>query len=158
MPKEKYETDFWHSLKSKCYCNALALSFKIPKDKLKWAKHHNLTLSLFQQKQLTLMTAMLTRKLTYFQQIVDNVTDIKQIMWLCLPWCEEGGALSVFLLCKTSTRLLPKHFPSDTFACLRMGSLLKQIHLTNNLWQQILIKVNNKNYDGVFLKMAPGTL
>lgn len=39
------------------------------------------------QKQLTSMIVMFTRKLTYFQQTVDIVTDIKQNMWLfALMW------------------------------------------------------------------------
>lgn len=87
------------------------------------------------KKQLTLMIVMFTRNLTYIQQTVDKVTGIKQNVGLSLPPYEEGGAPSVFLLCRTPARLLPKHFPSDAFACLWMGTLLKQIHLpNNNLW------------------------
>lgn len=44
-----------------------------------------MSLSPFQKKQLTWMTVMFTRKLTHFQQTVDNVTDTRQTVWLCLP-------------------------------------------------------------------------
>lgn len=71
---------FLNSFKSKrkCYCNALVLCFKIPKDKFKLAKYQGLRP--LQKTQLTVMTVMFTRKLTYFQQTADNVTDIKQNM------------------------------------------------------------------------------
>lgn len=42
-------------------------------------------LSPFQKKQLAAVRVVFTRKLTYFQQTVDNATDIKQNAWMCLP-------------------------------------------------------------------------
>lgn len=38
-----------------------------------------------QEKQLARMMVLFTRKLTYIQQTVDNVTDTRQNVWLCLP-------------------------------------------------------------------------